>query len=55
MAFLPRGDTPGGLVSGAAQTVDPRDATPADLVWRMPAIPAASEAAANAASAAVTL
>ena len=48
-----RTDVPGGLVSGAARTVDPRDTTPADLVWRTPAmsaIPVASEAAASAAA-----
>lgn len=31
-----RTDVPGGLVSGVARTVDPRDTTPAELVWRMP-------------------
>lgn len=31
-----RTDVPGGLVSGVARTVDPRDTRPADLVWRMP-------------------
>ena len=31
-----RTDMPGGLVSGVARTVDPRDTQPADLIWRMP-------------------
>lgn len=31
-----RTDVPGGLVSGVARTVDPRDTRPADLIWRMP-------------------
>lgn len=48
-----RTDVPGGLVSGVARTVDPRDARPADLVWRMPDISGLSTpAAANVAAAA---
>lgn len=31
-----RTDVPGGLVSGAARTVDPLDTRPADFVWRVP-------------------
>jgi hypothetical protein len=48
-----RTDVPSGLVSGAARTVDPRDTTPADLVWRTPAmsaIPVAYEAATSGAA-----
>lgn len=33
-----RTDVPGGLISGVARTVDPRDTRPADLVWRTPDI-----------------
>ncbi len=33
-----RTDVPGGLVSGVAQTVGPRDTRPADLVWRVAAL-----------------
>ncbi len=33
-----RMDVPGGLVSGVARTVDPRDTRPADLAWRTPEI-----------------
>ena len=41
-----RTDVPGGLVSGVARTVDPRDTTPADLVWRsgVPTAPTARTA-----------
>ena len=35
-----RTDVPGGLVSGVARTVDPRDTRPADLIWRTPDVSA---------------